>query len=273
MTLPRTRTWRRPLPPSSPQTSSSTASSASGSSPGLREPAISLVAAIPYATPVLAVDLPSGMDPDAATLDSPTPISPTPCPPRPRDRHRHVHFSQALPPPPPGRARRWPHRRRRRRHPGSGPPPGGSPPNNPRSRPDSMAGPGPRRRQVLPRRRRRDRGIGSLPRRRGAHLLVRRPGGGWHGPIPRSPPGAGPRARRPPRGGRGGSLDHRPTALPRVDAWVLGPGVADDSTQVEAIKAALASGPSRRCRCRCDRGLRPRARVQAPGRPRPIASS
>ena len=37
-----------------------------GANPGLREPAASLVASIPDRTPVLAVDLPSGLDPDSA---------------------------------------------------------------------------------------------------------------------------------------------------------------------------------------------------------------
>lgn len=42
-----------------------------GSAPGLRRPADALIAAIPTSTPVVAVDLPSGLDADSSAADQP----------------------------------------------------------------------------------------------------------------------------------------------------------------------------------------------------------
>jgi ADP-dependent NAD(P)H-hydrate dehydratase / NAD(P)H-hydrate epimerase len=101
-----------------------------GAKPGLREPAASLVASIPDRTPVLSVDLPSGLDPDSAQANLPhvraaatvTFTTPKPClllPPAALDAGRIVVAQVGIPEPetdedaprrltPLGAARLWP---------------------------------------------------------------------------------------------------------------------------------------------------------------------
>jgi hydroxyethylthiazole kinase-like uncharacterized protein yjeF len=203
-----------------------------GATAGLREPAASLVAAIPASATVLAVDLPSGLDADSGSVDSGSPAhvtahatvsftAPTACvllPPAALAAGRVTFADVGVPIPPrspgaPARltdvgiAARWP-------VPEAG--------DNKYSR--GVVG-------VVA-------GSDAYP---GAAILACtaaiRSGAGLVRFV-------GPRraqdlvlAARPEVVTSGPSLP-----LPRVDAWVLGPGVADDPDQEAAILAAVASG-------------------------------
>jgi len=200
-----------------------------GASPGLREPAASLVAAIPASATVLSVDLPSGLDADASSAAGPSVTAhatvsftaPTACvllPPAALAAGRVTFADVGVPIPPrvpdaPGRlteagvAALWPV-----------PTPGAD--KYSRGVVGVVAG------------------SDAYP---GAAVLT-------CSAAVRSGTGlvryVGPRraqdlvlAARPEVVAAGATLP-----LPRVDAWVLGPGVADDPDQESAILAALASG-------------------------------
>ena len=209
-----------------------------GASPGLREPAATLVEGIQGRTRVVSVDLPSGLAPDSATLDAPhvhatvtvTFTAPKPClllPPAALVVGRIVVAHVGIPVPeatpdaprrltPEGAAALWP-------VPGTGD--------------DKYT-----------------RGIVGIvagsDRYPGAAILACsaavRAGAGLVRYL-------GPRrvqdlvlAARPevvaadPFGDQSGAPDG--ASLPRVDAWVIGPGVADEPDQAAAIAAVLASG-------------------------------
>ena len=205
-----------------------------GATPGLREPAASLVAAIPASVTVLAVDLPSGLDADSGAADLGSAhaqhvtahatvsfTAPTACvllPPAALAAGRVTFADVGVPSPPrdpgaparltdAGIAARWP-------VPAAG--------DNKYSR--GVVG-------VVA-------GSDAYP---GAAILTCtaaiRSGAGLVRFV-------GPRraqdlvlAARPEVVAAGAALP-----LPRVDAWVLGPGVADDADQEAAILAAVASG-------------------------------
>ncbi|MBN2177615.1 MAG: NAD(P)H-hydrate dehydratase [Demequinaceae bacterium] len=203
-----------------------------GASPGLREPSATLVGAIPARTPVLAVDLPSGMDPDGGSVTLPhvhatvtvTFTSPKPClllPPAALDAGRIVVASVGIPLPKPlaeaprrltpeGAAAWWPV-------------PGPGDDKYSRGVVGVVAGS--------------DRYPGAAILACSAAVRV----------------GAGLVRYLGPRRVQDLVLTARPEvvaaeapaeadALPRVGAWVLGPGVADEPGQEAAIEAALASG-------------------------------
>ncbi len=200
-----------------------------GAKPGLREPAASLVAAIPPSATVVAVDLPSGLDADDSAADAPhvaahatvSFTAPTACvllPPAAASAGRVTFADVGVPAPEPqshgparlteaGVAARWP-------VPSSG--------DDKYSRgvvgviAGSEAYPGA---AVL---------ACSAAVRSGAGMVR------YVGPR---------RAQDLVLGARPEVVATAPTLpLPRVDAWVLGPGVAHDPDQEAAILAALASG-------------------------------
>ncbi len=200
-----------------------------GASPGLREPAASLVAAIPDRTPVLAVDLPSGLDADGAADDAPHVVAaatvsfttPTACvllPPAARSAGRVTVVDVGIPAPDPapgaarrltasGLAARWPVAR-----------PGDD--KYSRGAVGVVAGSDPYPGAAI---------LATTAAIRAGAGLVR-----YLGPrrVQDLVLGARPEVVAAEPGGE----------LPRVDAWVLGPGVADDPVQDAAVVAALASG-------------------------------
>jgi len=212
-----------------------------GSSPGLREPATTLVGAIPAAVPVLAVDLPSGMDPDGVSVDVPhadlphihatvtvTFTSPKPClllPPAALDAGRIVVADVGIPVPEP--LPETPHRLTPRRL-------------TPEGAASLWPVPGPVDDKY-------SRGvvgvIAGSDRYPGAAVLTCsaavRAGAGLIRYL-------GPHrvqdlvlAARPEVVAEDAPTEAK---LPRVGAWVLGPGVVDEPTQTAAIEAALATG-------------------------------
>ncbi len=200
-----------------------------GASPGLRGAAVPLVAAIPDRTPVLAVDLPSGLDADGASDDAPhvtatatvSLTSPTPCvllPPAAlaAGRVRVVNVGIPAPDPAPGAARR-------------------------------LTATGVAARWPVPR-------AGDHKYSRGVVGVVAGseayPGAAILACTAAVRAGAGMVRYLGPRRAQDLVLAARPEVvvadsgdgLPRVDAWVLGPGVADDPAQDDAVAEALASG-------------------------------
>ena len=200
-----------------------------GATPGLREPATSLVAAIPASATVLAIDLPSGLDADSGSADLPhvsahatvSFTAPTACvllPPAALAAGSVTFADVGVPVPAheagaparltdAGVAARWP-------VPGAG--------DNKYSR--GVVG-------VI---------AGSEPYPGAAILACTaaiRSGAGlvrFVGPR---------RAQELVLAARPEVVAVDPTLpLPRVDAWVLGPGVADDASQEAACLAAVASG-------------------------------
>ncbi len=154
---------------------------------GLREDAAAVVRGLAD-VPVVAVDIPSGVDVDTGDPRRSA---------RHRGRHRHLRHPQGRAPGRPRGAGLW------RRAPG-GPrprpagPPGHGAAGGRRTRPAAPAGA--RRPQVHPRRRRRPGGLAAVPRCRRALRLRRRRGAGRDGALPR-------RGRRP--GARGASRGRR----------------------------------------------------------------
>lgn len=203
-----------------------------GASPGLREPAASLVASIPDRTPVLAVDLPSGLDPDSAQAPLPhvratatvTFTSPKPClllPPAALDAGRVVVADVGIPLPdtdedaprrltPQGAARLWPI-------------------------------PGPTDHKY-------SRGVVGVVA--GSEHF---PGAAVLACAAAVRAGAGMVRYLGPERVRDLVLTARPEvvtdeppstagALPEADAWILGPGVGDDLGQISAMEKAAKSG-------------------------------
>ena len=204
--------------PSSARRGASTGSSASVAAPACRQPALDAVRAV-AGVPVVAVDVPSGVDVDTGGSTAPHVT---------RRRHRHLRHPQDRPPGRAGRVgvRRRPARRPRPRPAGR---PGRGTPGRRRGRP--AARPDAERAEVHPRRRRRP---GRLRRATPAPACCRTSRRG----LRPGRDGAVRRARRPTPSARG--TPRSSSATGRVQAWVVGSGGDDDAA--DALSAALADG-------------------------------
>ena len=172
----------------------STASSASAVAPGCARDAVAALAALRRRCPVVAVDVPSGVDVDTGDPRRAA---------RARRPDRHLRHPQGRPP----RRPRLPRERCRRTSSTSASTLGPRPPAVEALQPDDVRAllprPERRRAQVHPRRGRRPRRLGHLPGRRAARRVAARTPGwpGWCATSGRTAI-ADTRAQRPPRGRR-----------------------------------------------------------------------
>ena len=163
-----------------------------GGRPGLRPDAVAALDHFP-GVPVVAVDVPSGVDVDGGTLDGPhvrADLTVT------FGTHKVAHLVDPASP----RERRRPPRRPRPRRLGPRSAGGRGPPARRRARPAAAARR--RRAQVHPRRGRRPRGLGHLPGCRAARRVRRELRAGRDGPLRRAGCDRRHRAQRAPRGRR-----------------------------------------------------------------------